>query len=85
MLNNGRGGHAMKRKEQLAGGTMVLRDVGRVGQTHSGPRTTEKIARERKRRQQAIALLVCAMASWGLVALLYYFVDLTESYWPWSG
>lgn len=61
---------------------MVLRDIGDIGQTHSGPSAIEKIGRARRRRQQVVTLLVCALASWGLIVLLYYFVGLTESYWP---
>ena len=60
---------------------MVLRDIGRVGATFSGPGADEKIARQRKRRQLAIVLLVCAAASWGLIALLYYGVELTGLFW----
>ena len=61
---------------------MVLRDIGRVGTTETGPGADEKIARQRKRRHQAIALLICATASWGLLALLYYGIELTGRYWP---
>jgi hypothetical protein len=60
---------------------MVLRDIGRVSVPHSGPGAHEKIARQRKRRQQAIALVVCAAASWGVIVLLYYGVELTSLFW----
>ena len=65
----------------MTGGVMVLRDAGNFGQTHGVPTASEKIGRARRRRLQLVTLLVCAMASWGLIALLYYFVEWTESYW----
>ena len=61
---------------------MVLRGAGDIRQTHGEAGATEKIGRARRRRQQVITLLVCAMASWGLIALLYYCIELMESYWP---
>lgn len=56
---------------------MVLHDIGRIGTEHRGAETEDRIARYRKRRRQAIALVVCAAVSWGLIALLFYGVELT--------
>ena len=64
---------------------MALRDVGRISHTQDGRDLSEEgTSHGRKRRRQAIILVMCASACWGLVALLYYCFELTESYWPWG-
>jgi hypothetical protein len=64
---------------------MALHDLGRTGSTQNEPDLQEKTEHGRQRRWQAFVLMMCATACWGLVALLYYCVSLTETYWPWSG
>lgn len=64
---------------------MVLRDLGRISHTQDGRDTSEEgTLHGRKRRRQAFMLVVWASACWGLVALLYYCLELTENYWPWG-